>query len=64
MVKPMRNKKCGHNYDEEAILQHIANRRGRKAKCPVGGCPQEVTKKDLEHNAALEHTIKRKNRRK
>ena len=61
MVKPMKSKICGHNYDQDAIMQHISRGRGR-AKCPV--CGQLLTKADLEHNTVLEHSIKRKNRRK
>lgn len=61
MVKPMKSKICGHNYEQDAILQHISRGRGR-AKCPV--CGQLLTKADLEHNAVLQHAIKRKNRRK
>jgi len=61
MVKPMKSKVCGHNYDHDAIVQHINRGRGR-AKCPV--CGQSISKGDLEHNTVLEHSIKRKNRRK
>lgn len=61
MVKPMKSKVCGHNYDHDAIVQHINRGRGR-AKCPV--CGQPISKGDLEHNTVLEHSIKRKNRRK
>ncbi|KAL9962692.1 hypothetical protein ACROYT_G031817 [Oculina patagonica] len=61
MVKPMKSKVCGHNYDHDAIMQHIGRGHGR-AKCPV--CGQLLTRADLEHNKALEHSIKRKNRRK
>ena len=61
MIKPMKSKICGHNYDHDAIMQHISRGRGR-AKCPV--CGQLLTKTDLEHNTVLEHSIKRKNRRK
>lgn len=61
MVKPMKSKICGHNYEQDAIFQHISRGRGR-AKCPV--CGQLLTKADLEHNAVLQHAIKRKNRRK
>ena len=57
----MKSKVCGHNYDHDAIFQHINRGRGR-AKCPV--CGQPISKGDLEHNTVLEHSIKRKNRRK
>lgn len=55
MVKPMKSKICGHNYEQEAIMQHISRGRGR-AKCPV--CGQLLTKADLEHNAVLQNRQK------
>lgn len=48
----MKSKICGHNYEQEAIMQHISRGRGR-AKCPV--CGQLLTKADLEHNAVLQY---------
>lgn len=57
----MKSKICGHSYEHDAIMHHIDRGRNR-AKCPV--CGQHITKNDLEHNAVLEHDIKRKNRRK
>ncbi|XP_031566932.1 E3 SUMO-protein ligase NSE2-like [Actinia tenebrosa] len=65
MKKPMRHKKCGHNYEKEAIIQHIkrAVSKGR-AKCPIAGCVHFVTKNDLEPNTELERIISRKNRKK
>lgn len=32
MKKPVRNKICGHTYEEEAILEHIRHRQQRKKK--------------------------------
>lgn len=33
MVKPVKNLKCNHHYEEAAILGMIKTRRGQKKKC-------------------------------
>lgn len=33
MVNPMKNKKCSHHYDEEAILSLIKTKHSQKKKC-------------------------------
>lgn len=33
MLKPVKNKKCNHYYDESAILDLIKTRRNLKKKC-------------------------------
>uniref|UniRef100_A0AAZ3SLP5 E3 SUMO-protein ligase NSE2 n=1 Tax=Oncorhynchus tshawytscha TaxID=74940 RepID=A0AAZ3SLP5_ONCTS len=40
MVDPMKNKKCNHHYDRDAIMGMIKARQNQKKKlrCPVVGC--------------------------
>ncbi|XP_064597248.1 E3 SUMO-protein ligase NSE2-like [Liolophura sinensis] len=63
MVDPMRNKHCSHSYEKRAIEDYI-KRRGKKAKCPVGGCSNTrvLTHSDLEENKTMKRIIERKNR--
>ncbi|XP_070604394.1 E3 SUMO-protein ligase NSE2 [Erythrolamprus reginae] len=60
MKKPVRNRICGHTYEEEAILEHIWRRHQhkKKVKCPQVGCNnKEVRKADLVFDEALKRTI-------
>ncbi|KAM3841082.1 E3 SUMO-protein ligase NSE2 [Vipera latastei] len=60
MKKPVRNKICGHTYEEEAILEHIRRRqqRNKKVNCPQVGCNnKEVRKADLVFDEILKRTI-------
>ncbi|XP_026559440.1 E3 SUMO-protein ligase NSE2 [Pseudonaja textilis] len=60
MKKPVRNKICGHTYEEEAILEHIRRRQQhkKKVKCPQVGCNnREVRKADLVFDEVLKRTI-------
>ncbi|XP_017265293.1 E3 SUMO-protein ligase NSE2 [Kryptolebias marmoratus] len=59
MLNPMKNKKCNHHYDEEAILGLIKKRHSQKKKCccPVVGCGNtDVTESDL----ILDQILRRK----
>lgn len=59
MVKPVKNLKCNHHYEEAAILGMIKTRRGQKKKChcPVVGCGNmDVTESDL----ILDQLLRRK----
>ncbi|KAM7420370.1 hypothetical protein PAMA_014878 [Pampus argenteus] len=69
MINPMKNKKCNHHYDEEAILGLIKARHSQKKKCrcPVVGCVNtDVTEPDLIPDQILRRKIqsqKRQNNR-
>ncbi|KAK3738844.1 hypothetical protein QZH41_015055, partial [Actinostola sp. cb2023] len=65
MKKPVKNVKCGHSYEKEAIEKHleIASKKRKTMKCPIAGCIQNVTKAVLEANTDLERLIMRKNRK-
>ncbi|XP_060099208.1 E3 SUMO-protein ligase NSE2 [Heteronotia binoei] len=60
MKKPVRNKNCGHIYEEEAILgiiTHKENQR-KKAPCPQIGCNNaEVKRSDLVLDEVLKRAI-------
>jgi SUMO ligase MMS21 Smc5/6 complex component len=61
MKHPMRNKHCGHNYDRDGI-KDLLHHRGNRAKCPVGGCPNDkpIEMSHLEENKELKRFIDRK----
>lgn len=59
MKQPVKNRHCGHSYDKSAIEEHI-RRMGRKAKCPVVGCPQIIKKQDLEIDKTLARELKKR----
>ncbi|KAM7382592.1 hypothetical protein PAMP_002317 [Pampus punctatissimus] len=69
MINPMKNKKCNHHYDEEAILGLIKAKHSQKKKCrcPVVGCGNtDVTEPDLIPDQILRRKIqsqKRQNNR-
>ncbi|CAJ1061840.1 E3 SUMO-protein ligase NSE2 isoform X2 [Xyrichtys novacula] len=69
MVNPVKNKKCNHHYDEEAIQVLIRRKHSQKKKCrcPVVGCGNsDVTTSDLVPDQMLRRKIqsaKRQNSR-
>ncbi|ESN91103.1 hypothetical protein HELRODRAFT_194550 [Helobdella robusta] len=58
MEEPVKNTKCGHNYEKKAILEFINNKKGN-AKCPYAGCGNREPLKveDLEDNLTLKEYI-------
>lgn len=66
MVKPVKNKKCNHHYDEEAILNLLKTRRNQKKKCrcPVVGCGNsDVKESDLVQDQVLRRKIQSQKRK-
>ncbi|XP_052089378.1 E3 SUMO-protein ligase NSE2-like isoform X1 [Mytilus californianus] len=63
MINPVKNSYCGHHYDKEGI-SHYIKIKGRKAKCPVGGCGNDkpIELSDLIEDKDLKKFIDRKNR--
>ncbi|TRY84519.1 hypothetical protein DNTS_001282 [Danionella cerebrum] len=65
MVNPVRNKKCNHYYDQEAVLGMIKNKQKNKKKfrCPKVGCGNtDVQQSDLELDLVLKRTIQNNKR--
>uniref|UniRef100_A0A8D0HMI2 E3 SUMO-protein ligase NSE2 n=1 Tax=Sphenodon punctatus TaxID=8508 RepID=A0A8D0HMI2_SPHPU len=65
MKKPVRNKTCGHTYEEEAILKLIQHKekRQKKACCPKVGCNNlDVKRSDLVPDEALKRAIESQNK--
>lgn len=65
MVNPVKNKKCNHNYDQEAILSLIKNRVKQKktCRCPVVGCANlDVRPSDLVPDQLLKRRIQSQKR--
>uniref|UniRef100_A0A8C2Y7N2 E3 SUMO-protein ligase NSE2 n=2 Tax=Coturnix japonica TaxID=93934 RepID=A0A8C2Y7N2_COTJA len=65
MKKPVRNKVCGHSYEEDAILKIIQNRKQQKKKvrCPKIGCSHDDVKgSDLVPDEALKRAIDSQNK--
>ncbi|KFV12437.1 E3 SUMO-protein ligase NSE2, partial [Tauraco erythrolophus] len=65
MKKPVRNKVCGHTYEEDAILKIIQNRKQQKKKvrCPKIGCSHvDVKESDLVPDEALKRAIDSQNK--
>ncbi|KAJ8013393.1 hypothetical protein DPEC_G00052800 [Dallia pectoralis] len=63
MVNPMKNKKCKHHYDQDAILELINNRKSQKKllRCPVIGCGNnDVKQSDLMLDQMMKRQIQRK----
>ena len=63
MINPVKNKHCGHHYDKEGITHYIKI-KGKKAKCPVGGCGNDkpIIESDLIKDKVLKKYIEKKNR--
>nr|XP_033698549.1 E3 SUMO-protein ligase NSE2 isoform X4 [Tursiops truncatus] len=60
MKKPVKNKVCGHTYEEEAIVRMIESkhRRKKKACCPKIGCSHtDVRMSDLIQDEVLRRAI-------
>ncbi|XP_020793196.1 E3 SUMO-protein ligase NSE2 [Boleophthalmus pectinirostris] len=65
MVNPVKNKKCNHHYDEEAIVNLIRNRHSqrKKCRCPVVGCANsDVKESDLVPDQVLRRRIQNQKR--
>ncbi|KAM8868889.1 E3 SUMO-protein ligase NSE2 [Spinachia spinachia] len=65
MVKPMKNKKCNHHYDEDAIVSLIKTKQKQKKKCrcPVVGCGNaDVHLSDLIPDQILRRRIQSQKR--
>ncbi|XP_026863007.1 E3 SUMO-protein ligase NSE2 [Electrophorus electricus] len=60
MVNPVKNKKCQHYYDQDAVLAMIKNKQSKKKsfRCPVVGCGNtDVRKSDLELDMVMKRMI-------
>ncbi|KAL6032935.1 hypothetical protein STEG23_010924 [Scotinomys teguina] len=67
MKKPVKNKVCGHAYEEEAIVRMIESKHKRKKKacCPKIGCSHTDMKlSDLIPDEALRRAIESHNKKK
>ncbi|NXI97680.1 NSE2 ligase, partial [Psophia crepitans] len=65
MKRPVRNKVCGHFYEEDAILKIIQTRKQQKKKvrCPKIGCSHaDVKESDLVPDEALKRAIDSQNK--
>ncbi|NXG20267.1 NSE2 ligase, partial [Grallaria varia] len=65
MKRPVRNKICGHIYEEGAILEIIQSRKQKKKKvrCPKMGCSHvDVKGSDLVPDEALKRVIDSQNK--
>nr|XP_002126230.1 E3 SUMO-protein ligase NSE2 [Ciona intestinalis] len=62
MADPVKDKICGHSFEKQAILAHIAQcqKRKRPAKCPSTGCTNIIDRNNLESNVALKQLIQRR----
>ncbi|XP_018980468.1 E3 SUMO-protein ligase NSE2-like isoform X2 [Cyprinus carpio] len=60
MVNPVKNKKCGHHYDQEAVLEMIKakHKNKKKFRCPKVGCGNaDVQQSDLELDLVMKRMI-------
>uniref|UniRef100_A0A8B9IGW8 E3 SUMO-protein ligase NSE2 n=1 Tax=Anser cygnoides TaxID=8845 RepID=A0A8B9IGW8_ANSCY len=65
MKKPVRNKVCGHSYEQDAILKIIQTRKQQKknVRCPKIGCSHDdVKESDLVPDEALKRAIDSQNK--
>ncbi|NXN14107.1 NSE2 ligase, partial [Indicator maculatus] len=65
MKRPVRNKVCGHIYEQDAILKIIQTRKQQKKKlrCPKIGCSHsDVKESDLMPDEALKRAIDSQNK--
>ncbi|NWZ74951.1 NSE2 ligase, partial [Poecile atricapillus] len=65
MKRPVRNKVCGHSYEEDAILEMIQTQKQKKKKvrCPNMGCSYvDVKGSDLVPDEALKRMIDSQNK--
>ncbi|XP_059826757.1 E3 SUMO-protein ligase NSE2 [Hypanus sabinus] len=66
MECPVKNKVCGHSYEEEAIIKIIQtkHKQRKKARCPVVGCDNgDVKQLDLSMDTTLRRAIENHRRR-
>ncbi|NXB70575.1 NSE2 ligase, partial [Donacobius atricapilla] len=66
MKKPVRNKVCGHSYEEDAILEIIQTQQQKKKKvrCPKMGCKHvDVKRSDLVPDEARKRLIDSQNKK-
>ncbi|XP_045145702.1 E3 SUMO-protein ligase NSE2-like [Echinops telfairi] len=66
MKRPVKNKVCGHTYEEEAIVRIVDSKRRRtkKACCPKIGCSHtDVRMSDLVRDEALRRAIESRHKR-
>ncbi|XP_012880673.1 PREDICTED: E3 SUMO-protein ligase NSE2 isoform X2 [Dipodomys ordii] len=66
MKKPVKNKVCGHTYEEEAIVRMIESKHKRKKKacCPKIGCSHtDIRMSDLIQDEALRRAIEGHNKK-
>ncbi|KAG5856992.1 E3 SUMO-protein ligase NSE2 [Anguilla rostrata] len=62
MVNPVKNKKCNHYYDHDAVLGMIRSKHSQKKnfRCPVVGCGNtDVKQSDLVPDAAMKRMIQK-----
>ncbi|NXD20112.1 NSE2 ligase, partial [Spelaeornis formosus] len=60
MKRPVRNKVCGHTYDEDAILEIIRTQKQKKkrVRCPNMGCSHvDVKESDLVPDEVLKRVL-------
>ncbi|XP_016387518.1 E3 SUMO-protein ligase NSE2-like isoform X3 [Sinocyclocheilus rhinocerous] len=60
MVNPVKNKKCVHHYDQEAVLEMIKakHKNKKKFRCPKVGCGNaDVQRSDLELDLLMKRMI-------
>ncbi|NXH35646.1 NSE2 ligase, partial [Myiagra hebetior] len=65
MRRPVRNKVCGHSYEEDAILEMIQTQKQKKknVRCPKMGCSHvDVKGSDLVPDEALKRVIDSQNK--
>ncbi|XP_028356464.1 E3 SUMO-protein ligase NSE2 isoform X2 [Physeter macrocephalus] len=66
MKKPVKNKVCGHTYEEEAIVRMIESKHKRKKKacCPKIGCSHtDLRMSDLIQDEVLRRAIESHNKK-
>ncbi|XP_048214341.1 E3 SUMO-protein ligase NSE2 isoform X2 [Perognathus longimembris pacificus] len=66
MKKPVKNKVCGHTYEEEAVVRMIESKHKRKKKacCPKIGCSHtDIRMSDLVQDEALRRAIESHNKK-
>ncbi|KAF8245648.1 hypothetical protein K440DRAFT_586945 [Wilcoxina mikolae CBS 423.85] len=51
-VNPVTTRVCKHSFEKDAIFEMLRNQRG-KLDCPVAGCSQKLTAKDLVEDEYL-----------
>ncbi|KAF8543011.1 zinc-finger of the MIZ type in Nse subunit-domain-containing protein [Trichophaea hybrida] len=62
-VNPVTTRVCKHSFEKEAIFEMLHNQRG-KLDCPVAGCSQKLTAKDLVEDEYLLGKMRRHQERK